>query len=273
MLTLKSPAKINLFLKIVARRNDGFHELASLFQAIDLHDILTFRLSNVDRLKCNCLSIPTDSSNLILKAVDLFRRKTKRSFGLHVDLHKRIPIEAGLGGGSSNAATTLWALNRLLDCRATDKELMTWASEIGSDLSFFFSTGTAYCTGRGENVRSLAPLPPKSLWICKPENGLSTPQVYSQLCLSNLHPHDPLEALDGFISGKPNYFNDLEKPALSLLPELQTFKQDLLDQGFKTVMLSGSGSSFICLDGEPKEHLGSFACKSSYLNRSLDNWY
>ncbi len=108
---LKSPAKINVFLRVIGRRPDGYHDLASLFQAIDLSDIIDIELSKdgQDRLTCDQSDVPTDASNLILKAANLFRRKTNLSFGVIAHLEKRIPVQAGLGGGSSNAATLFGA--------------------------------------------------------------------------------------------------------------------------------------------------------------------
>src|ERR1700733_15970617 len=113
MLTLLSPAKLNLFLRIVRRRPDGYHDLASLFQTVSLADTLHFSLSERDQLTCTDPALLTDHTNLVLKAVDLFRKKTGLSFGLKIHLEKHIPYQSGLGGGSSNAATTLWALNQL----------------------------------------------------------------------------------------------------------------------------------------------------------------
>lgn len=162
MLTLISPAKVNLFLRVLGKRPDGYHELASLFQAIDLADTLHFTLSKHDHLTCTDPAIPLDNTNLIWKTVHLFRRKTNHQFPIHIHLEKNIPIQAGLGGGSSNAATTLWALNELLNTHIPSETLTAWAGEIGSDVPFFLSTGTAYCTGRGEIVKSLPPCRPIS---------------------------------------------------------------------------------------------------------------
>lgn len=273
MLTLKSPAKVNLFLKIVKRREDGYHDLASLFQAIDLCDRLHFELSEVDLIECTQAAIPIGSTNLVWKAIELFKRKTGLSFNLKVKIDKFIPVQAGLGGGSSNAATTLWGINRLLDFPVSVQELQKWSSEIGSDVPFFFSSGTAYCTGRGDIVHSLEPFPPETLWICKSEAGLSTPEVYRHLNIQKLHQHDPVSVLEGFMTGKPLYFNDLEETALKLLPALSSFKQQLLNQGFNTVMLSGSGSSFFCVGTAQKTISCSFDSPAIYLNRKIDEWY
>lgn len=274
MLTLRSPAKINLFLKIVKRRSDGYHELASLFQAIDLHDTLHFSLSEKDHLTCTNPSIPTDHRNLVLKATQLFRQKTGLSTGLTVHLEKRIPHEAGLGGGSSNAATTLWALNQLHGSPVSIKELTEWSAEIGSDISFFFSEGTAYCTGRGEKLEAVATLPKSNLWIVKPQQGLSTPQVFKQLDLAQLAKHDPQTVLASFFTETPIYFNDLENPAFALMPQLQTLKSSLLDSGFHTVLMSGSGSAFFCLGNGSTHGLKDvFASHCAFVNRSKDGWY
>lgn len=151
-LNLFSPAKINIFLRIVRRREDGFHDLASLFHVIDLGDDMTFSLlprgSTSDQLTCNFPDIPTDESNLVIKALNLFRRKTGATERFSIDLLKRVPHGAGMGGGSGNAATTLWAANEMCGRPATAEQLLEWSGEIGSDISVFFSSGAAYCTGR-----------------------------------------------------------------------------------------------------------------------------
>jgi 4-diphosphocytidyl-2-C-methyl-D-erythritol kinase len=151
-LNLFSPAKINIFLRIVRRREDGFHDLASLFHVIDLGDDMTFSLlpagSTSDQLTCNFPDVPTDESNLVIKALNLFRRKTGATEHFNVDLFKRVPHGAGMGGGSGNAATTLWAANEMCGRPATAEQLLEWSGEIGSDISVFFSSGAAYCTGR-----------------------------------------------------------------------------------------------------------------------------
>ncbi|GJP37385.1 hypothetical protein CLOM_g21795, partial [Closterium sp. NIES-68] len=131
---------------------DGYHELASLFHAISLGDTLKFSFSpsnSRDALTTNAPGVPLDSSNLVIKALDLFRRKTgiQKYFWVHLD--KKVPTGAGLGGGSGNAATALWAANRMCGDVASEAELLEWSADIGSDISFFFSQGAAYCTGRG----------------------------------------------------------------------------------------------------------------------------
>lgn len=275
ILHLKSPAKVNLFLKILGRRPDGYHELASLMQTISLCDTLTFTLSDHDRFTCTDPSLPHDSSNLVIAALDLFRRRSGDLFSIHLHLEKQIPIQAGLGGGSSNAATTLWGLNHLRGHRFSDRELMEMGAELGSDVPFFLSQGTAYCEGRGERVTELPPMPAEDVWIVKPREGLSTPQVYRTLELSKLSPRDPHVSLKKIALGSPEYYNDLEDPALTLEPRLGLIKSDLERSGYSTVLLSGSGTSFFCLGegGIPLTVEGISTFKSRFINRTAERWY
>lgn len=275
-ITLFSPAKVNLFLRILRRRDDGYHELASLFQTIALCDTLHVAINDIDTLTSNHPHLPTGPSNLIWKAIHLFRQKTGIFFPVKIELEKCIPVEAGLGGGSSNAATALWAINFLAGSPVSLQEMIAWAAEIGSDVPFFFSTGTAYCTGRGELITSLTPLPIQKIWIFKPVQSLSTPAVYKRLKVENLMPRDPEECLQGFFDGHSHYFNDLEEPAFDLLPSLSQFKESLKGMGFEHVLLSGSGSAFFSLGGNvdlPVCPSAAFQCSSCFINRIEDGWY
>jgi 4-diphosphocytidyl-2-C-methyl-D-erythritol kinase len=250
MLTLFSPAKINLFLRILGKRPDGFHELASLFQTIGVGDTLRFKFAIEDRLTCTDPSLLCDGSNLIMRAVQLFRRKTGLKDAVDIHLVKKIPVQAGLGGGSSNAATTLWALNALHEFPYSEQELQLWAAEIGSDISFFFSQGTAYCTGRGEIVRNLPPVPGlPPLTLEKPDEGLSTLAIFKALQLDECSKKDPEDLLASFYAGHHNYINDLEAPALRLCPALAALKGVLVKK-YDGVFMTGSGSALICLGKE-----------------------
>jgi 4-diphosphocytidyl-2-C-methyl-D-erythritol kinase len=274
MLTLISPAKINLFLHIIGKRPDGYHNLASLFQAISLHDTIHFSLADHDELSCDCPDIPTGPSNLIFKAANLFRNKTGLKFGLKVHLEKRIPHEAGLGGGSSNAATTLWALNALHQFPVSLEELIAWSSEIGSDITFFLSNGTALCTGRGEIVQELKPLPEMKVWIAKPDEGLSTPAVFKALDLySGLEKKDSHLVVDLFYQRKAVCFNDLEEAAFKIKPGLHAFKRQLESCGFEQVMMTGSGTAFFCMGTPMKMPSTIQLIPVKFLNRAVDSWY
>lgn len=267
-----SPAKVNLFLRVHGRRDDGYHELSSLFQTISIFDSIDVVISHDDRFFVNDPAVPNDTSNLVMKALSLFRAKTGIDQRFEITLEKFIPTKAGLGGGSSNAATTLWALNEQCGRPATADQLMQWGAEIGSDVPFFFSLGTALCTGRGEKVALLPPLMPvRSGWIVKPPYGLSTPAVYRTLDAAALPVRDPLETLSRIIMGELCYFNDLEYSAFQLSPELAVMKACL---GTDHVMMTGSGSAFISIgDGVHLPTDDCWAAPFCFVNRSVGSWY
>lgn len=275
MLRLFSPAKVNLFLRIVSKRPDGYHNLSSVFQTISLGDTLTIEPHSRDELTCTDPRLPTDTSNLILKATDLFRCKTGLKLAFRIHLIKRIPTHAGLGGGSSNAATTLWGCNQLAKTNIPLHTLQQWSAEIGSDIPFFFSQGTAYCTGRGEYVKHLPALAGPEFWVIKPPEGLSTLEVYRCLNFTSSVSEKSLQIdLDTFLSNSLLYFNDLEKPAFEIMPELKQLKTRLLGNGFEIALMSGSGSAFICmgkgtLPTDPKLSIFSV----HFTNRTQLNWY
>lgn len=275
MTTFLSPAKVNLFLKVVRRRADGYHDLASLFQTIDLCDVITFIESDRDHLSCSDPVLETDDRNLVIRALRLFKEKTAFSKQYSIHLEKNIPIQAGLGGGSSNAATTLWALRSLSGLSIPDEILCEWGALLGSDVAFFLAShGTAYCTGRGEIVRDLPRMFSQKVSLVKPPEGVSTPEVFRGLDLSSLHPRDPEEALMKFIEGAPHFFNDLESTVLTLKPSLFNLKKQLLGAGFSTVLMTGSGSSFFCL-GDAHSALPSscFVQTCNTLHRNPGCWY
>lgn len=259
-LALFSPSKVNLFLRVVRRREDGYHDLASLFHVIDLGDDMQFTQlpagATSDKLVCSDPTIPHDDSNLVIKALNLFRRKTGVQAFFEVTLEKRVPHGAGLGGGSGNAATTLYAANELTGRPATNAQLLEWSGDIGSDISVFFSNGAAYCTGRGEVVDDVPPPLPLAtpLLLVKPPVGLSTPMIFKSLDLGRRSTADPLQLLAGMTqSGKISpelCVNDLEQPAFDNLPELLQLKQRLIKEGgsaFDAVFMTGSGSTIVCV--------------------------
>ncbi|EED95092.1 4-diphosphocytidyl-2c-methyl-d-erythritol kinase, partial [Thalassiosira pseudonana CCMP1335] len=293
-LKLFSPCKINLFLRIIRKRPDGFHDLASLFQAVGFGDTLTLSLSEQpnDEFTCNMEGVPTDSSNLVLRALELMRQKTgKTDVYFKADLFKRVPAQAGLGGGSANAATAMWGANELMGKPATLGELIEWSGELGSDITFFLSRGTAYCTGRGEVMTPIdPPLPSGSkLSIVKPDLGLSTPKVFSALDYEQLSAEDPEELLNTFLefgvvdTDDEYYINDLEQPAFDCLPELKALKEDLLKvKGFDHVMMSGSGTSIFCIgEADDKDAFmkefdsreGVSVFNAEFINREDGCWF
>lgn len=249
MFHLYSPAKVNLFLYIVGKMANGYHSLVSQMQAVSLADTLSFSLSESDSLTCSNPTLPTDCSNLVLKAVNLFRRKTGLQFGVKIHLEKRIPMGGGLGGGSSNAATTLWGLNELLGRPATEDQLRTWSAEIGSDIPFFFSSGSALITGRGEEVVSV-PFPHTlntPLWIICPNYHSNTAKMFSHFRPTERQERDPSQLKEASLKGSLEYFNDFETILFRLHPEQTQMKESLYQLGFNCVTLSGSGSAYWCI--------------------------
>ena len=286
-----SPAKINIFLRVERRRDDGFHDLASLFHVIDLGDDMDICLlpddASKDELTCNVPDVPVDESNLVIKAAELFRQKTGLNPHFRVHLQKRVPHGAGMGGGSGNAATMLWAANQLCGKPASTDNLLEWSGEIGSDISVFFSQGAAYCTGRGEIVENVEPPLPLDtpMLLVKPPIGLSTPQIFKALDLDRRSTADPKEILAELSSGNaitPNMVvNDLEQPAFDTLPALKALKDRLQKEGnFDVVFMTGSGSTLVCLgnDDVPEflngvEYSDLFVSQARLMTRHPDKWY
>lgn len=259
-----APAKINLFLRVLNKRDDGYHNLASLFQTIDLSDEIHLQLSDEDRFTCSNPELE-NPDNLVIKALNLFRRHVD-PFHVKIHLIKNIPLQAGLGGGSSDAAATLLGLSELLNHPLSDEALHLLACQLGSDVPFFLKPGPAYCEGRGELIQRVKKLKNQPLWIVKPPFGLSTPAVFQCLNLSLLSARDPRNSLEGHLYSAGDYYNDLEEAAFSLEPSLRRIKTTLLTQGFTTVTLSGSGSAFFCLgDGCPNMPQDFFVRQASFL--------
>lgn len=246
---LFSPAKINLYLHVKGRRPDGFHNLETVMQAIDLGDILTFKFAKEDRLTSD--SMICDASNLINKALQLFHEKTKIAAHYHIHLEKKIPIGGGLGGGSSNVATTLYGLNKLHNFPISEKTLQRWSAEISSDAPFFFSKGSALCTSKGEEVQEIKLPLSKVLYLICPPYGVSTKEVFRLFQLKKRH-----------------HPNDLEEEAFQVEPRLKKLKEGLL-QNYRMVMMTGSGSSFIC--SEPKNKADGRPIHFVY--RDATSWY
>lgn len=292
VLQVFSPAKINVFLRIVRRRDDGFHDLASLFHVIDLGDDMDVSIlpegATKDELTCNWSDVPVDESNLVIKAAHLFREKTGRKECFKVHLEKRVPHGAGMGGGSGNAATMLWAANSLCGDPASNQDLLDWSGDIGSDISVFFSQGAAYCTGRGEIVENIHPPIPLDtpLLLVKPPVGLSTPQIFKALDLDRRSTVDPKDILENLCTGDwkspANYINDLEQPAFDCLPELKALKDRLVAEGdFESVFMTGSGSTIVGIGSdrvppflvEEPAYKDVFVSPARLLTRDGTMWY
>ncbi|MEX1012549.1 MAG: 4-(cytidine 5'-diphospho)-2-C-methyl-D-erythritol kinase [Waddliaceae bacterium] len=268
-----SPAKINLFLKVVGRFPDGYHEIETLMQTISLFDEITFSISKSDTLRCDCSQIPTNRSNLIWKAVDAFREETKVHTPLDINLKKRIPHEAGLGGGSGNAATTLWALNQLFNTDLSVESLKLIGAKIGSDVPFFFSSGRAYCKGRGDQFVDVPLFSKDEFWVVKPPISISTQSIYNQFNIQNDFSKECTDDVLGRLqAGSHCYFNDLEKPAFRLHPALMELKTEFSRDSLSDTCMTGSGSAFFT-HIEPEITESHLKFKVQSIVRNQYHWY
>lgn len=258
MLKLPSLAKINWTLEVLGRRTDGYHELRTILQTVDLADELAFEVTGDDLvIECESPQVPRDESNLIAKAVRQFQKASGTSFGLKVILRKNIPVEAGLGGGSSNGAVTLLALQRLFNYPLKLKDLFAIGRELGADVPFFFTGGRAVGVGRGDEVYPLEDTEQNSILLVNCGVRVPTREAYSLLAgrLTSLEAKDiipfSLEAAYAGIGrsrmGGPELRNDLEAAVFSRYPLLNEVKARLLSSNAQAVAMSGSGSTVFAL--------------------------
>ncbi|NGX33713.1 MAG: 4-diphosphocytidyl-2-C-methyl-D-erythritol kinase [Candidatus Anoxychlamydiales bacterium] len=274
-LTFYSPAKVNLFFKILSKREDGYHDVFSLYQAISLVDHFFINKAKKDNFFCfNNKELKFDENNLIIKALALFRQKTKILNPVEIFLKKNIPIESGLGGGSSNAATTLFALNELFDRPLQLAQLIDLSKKIGADVAFFFSQGTAFCENIGDVFENVS-FQDLNFYIAKPNFGMSTKNVYENVDINLLEKRDPQVLKSAVLRKKEiKLFNDLEISAFQLNEKLQQTKSYLENMGFDKVHMSGSGSSFMCFGRiKPKSTKKIQFFSVFNIQRNLENWY
>ena len=222
-LTVLARAKINLTLDVLARRPDGFHEVCMVMQSIDLCDRIQFSSAPYLSLMSNLPQLPIDERNDILRAARLLQTRCQISDGAQINLSKRIPIAAGMAGGSTDGAAALWGLNRLWRLGLSDEQLRGLAAELGSDMPFCINGGTALATGRGECLTPLPPVPELHLVLMKPEFGVSTKAVYGGLQLDRLPAPATAHMVDAIRSGDSGSVvcrlsNHLETVTLGLYP-------------------------------------------------------
>ena len=251
-ITLPSFAKINWALRVVGRRADGFHELRTVFQTVTLHDKLTFTERDDARLTLTSDSdvVPVDERNLILRAALALRDKYRVRQGASIHLEKVIPVEGGLGGGSSNAAVTLLALSHLWGVETNKQELTETGARLGADVPFFLTGGTAAGTGLGNEVRPIAEVRAGHLLIVKPEEKVSTAEAYKSLNAPALTKagRDIILSIsradEQFTDFYPDALhNDFEPVVFHQKPEIERAKNALLKMGARHALLAGSGSS------------------------------
>ena len=249
---IASPAKINLTLDVMNLRSDGYHSIASVMQSISLADTIQFNLTDSQNiaLTCNDPDLPTDANNLVHRAAVAMLKELDMNKGLTIHLEKRVPSQAGLGGGSSNAAFTLIALNELLNGNLSKEKLMQLAATLGSDVPFFIQCGTAVARGRGELISALQDIETLHLVIVKPDVAVSTAIAYAKLDAiadrsSNRNSKKMQEAI---LSGDSSEIiarmsNDFERVILPDHLEVQLLFDDLMMARAMNIRLCGSGSA------------------------------
>lgn len=262
-LRLRSYAKINLGLEVLATRADGYHELRTLFQTVDLHDDIRIRRTPRDiTVVCTHPSVPGDATNLAWRAADALRRHAKTAGGVEIRIEKRIPVAGGLGGGSSNAAATLLALDRLWGTGLGTDGLLPLARRLGADVPYFLYGGTALGLARGDEIYPLRRQVRGHVVIVDPARPISTAAVFARVDAS-LTPRENSNTIFRFVSrdleGKeafPVLANDLERAALEEAPDLARavgrIRDALVREGALLASLSGSGSSYFGLFDDPQ---------------------
>src|SRR6476646_8657153 len=255
-MTRKSPGKINLLLNILGKRADGFHELETVLHPVAIFDELAIsREANGIHLTCSDPVLPIDSGNLVHRAAAAFLSKTRIKDGVRIHLEKKLPLAAGMGGGSGNAAIALLALNELFGAPLSPAELEQLAGSLGSDVPFFLQTQPALATGRGEKIHPLGSfraLQGSAFFLIHPGFGISTAWTYQALgrypAALNGKPARAqklislLEAGDLKTAGT-EFYNSLEAPALEKYPLLALFQEFLRAEGAAATLMSGSGST------------------------------
>lgn len=259
--SVKSYAKINISLDVVKKREDGYHELDSIMLPIELHDsiIIETLKSSVD----NFVTVDDFSNglvhyNLATTAINAMAEKYGFSTKFRIYIHKVIPMQAGLGGGSSNAAFTMKTVNQMLSLGATDEELIEIATPLGADIPFFIPCVPSRCRGIGEKIEPIKVKNNYYVLLVKPTNGCSTKEVFAYAdAIEYKHPNieNVLKALE---EGDDDLLaesigNTLEDAAIKAVPEIAQIKQTLKERGLKIVLMSGSGSTVFALSTEMKQ--------------------
>ncbi len=256
--TLHSFAKINLDLRVIGKRSDGYHELFTVFQTVSLCDDISFELSKSSELTCSDHKIPTDERNLIVRAANILRERFAVSGGAAIHLEKRIPAPGGLGGGSSNGAVALIGLTRLWGIDISFEEMLEIAVKLGSDVPFFLYGGTAMGFGRGTEIEPIRDISEEYLLIVTPDVQVSTANAFKELNAANLTSEDSESILincrfnaKSLDLRRTALKNDFEPTVFPAQPQIALVKETLLDLGAVNALMSGSGGSvFAVFDKE-----------------------
>ncbi len=247
-MTLRAYAKINIGLNILGKRSDGYHDIETVFHEIDCFDEIEIEQHDTLEITADSILVPNDESNLCIVAANLLKKERRIQQGVMINLKKNIPVGAGLGGGSSDAAAVLYGLNQFWKLRLSKNQLRTLAGQIGSDVPFFIEGGTAYATGRGEILESFSLALPFWIAVVTPLIHISTALAYSQYAPKrNIKASGLQTKLMKQISNPQKLAtiakNDFELPAFRIYPELSSIKEKLIGMGAVFSLMSGSGSS------------------------------
>ncbi len=246
--SIKAPAKINLSLDVLKKRDDGYHEVEMIMTMVDLADRIDLSMRNDGRISVDVSEgfVPSDERNFAYQAAALLKKRFNVGHGVHIYITKRIPVAAGLAGGSSDAAATLKGLNELWKLGLTIDELAELGAEIGSDVSFCVYGGTALATGRGERIETLPDPPPMWVVLAKPPIGVSTKDVYGGLNIKTARHAKTAQMIDALHRQDSEavfslLHNTLEDVTLKIHPEVGHIKEQMKRFGANAVLMSGSG--------------------------------
>lgn len=249
-ITLKAPAKVNYLLDVIRRRSDGYHDLRMVMQRIDLCDEISITLSDTPGISVQCgkNGVPDGPGNIAWKAAKIMLERSGSNHGINISITKNIPVAAGLGGGSSDAASVLMGLNELLETGLSDSELMELGVTLGADVPFFIFKKTALAEGIGEKLQEMPPMPSASVLLVNPGVHVSTGWVYKSLQLTNDKELTKLPNSYGTVKDICAIFeNDLETVTIPAFPVIAEIKQLMIQNGAAGAMMSGSGSTVFAL--------------------------
>lgn len=246
---LKARAKINLGLDVLGKREDGYHEVRMVMQTIGIYDrlILTKIPEEEIRITSNLAFLPVNENNLIYKAIKLLKDEYHFPGGVSVDLNKFIPVAAGMAGGSTDAASTMFGVNRLFGLNLSMGKMMELGVRLGADVPYCVMRGTALAEGIGEKLTRITPVPHMWILIAKPQINVSTRLVYEQLDMGGIQKHPDIDGIIRAIEAQDvvriaqAMGNVLENVTVPLYPVIETIKQDMLSHGAINAMMSGSG--------------------------------
>jgi len=277
----KAHAKINLGLDILGKRPDGLHELAMVMASIDLADRLYLEEIPEDRIiiETNKAFLPTDKKNHVYEALELVKERFEIKKGLRVKIHKEIPVAAGLGGGSTDSAAALRAVNRLWDLGLSIEEIASLGAEVGSDVPYCVYGQTSLVEGFGEKVTPIAPMPQCWVVVVKPRMSVSTRTIFAQIVMEDLY-HPDIAALVSAIEANDyqkmteNLGNSMEVVTIRKHPVIQQLKDRMLKYGADAAMMSGSGPTVyaLCHKYSRAKHVFNALkgfCEEVYLVRTL----